>query len=42
MAIHASFNPDTGVRAETGDYLGNTITISSNVDLPRGSSGETR
>src|SRR5262249_61963417 len=31
MAIHASFNPATGVLAETGDNLGNTITTSSNV-----------
>jgi RTX calcium-binding nonapeptide repeat (4 copies) len=30
MAIHASFNPATGVLAETGDNLGNTITTSSN------------
>jgi hypothetical protein len=30
MAIHASFNPATGVLVETGDDLGNTITTSSN------------
>jgi hypothetical protein len=30
MAIKASFNPTTGVLAETGDNLGNTITTSSN------------
>ena len=30
MAIKASFNPATGVLAETGDNLGNTITTSSN------------
>jgi Ca2+-binding RTX toxin-like protein len=28
MAIHASFNPATGVLAETGDNLGDTITTS--------------
>jgi Ca2+-binding RTX toxin-like protein len=30
MAIHASFNPATGVLAETGDGLVNTITTSRN------------
>src|SRR5262249_8818807 len=30
MAIHAIFNPATGVLVETGDDLGNTITTSSN------------
>src|SRR5262245_29990015 len=30
MAIHASFNPATGVLAETGDDLGNPITTTSN------------
>ena len=30
MAIKASFNPATGVLAETGDNLGNTITTSRN------------
>ena len=30
MAITASFNPATGVLAETGDNLGNTITTSRN------------
>jgi Ca2+-binding RTX toxin-like protein len=30
MAIDASFNPATGVLAETGDGLGNTITTTSN------------
>ena len=30
MAIHASFNPATGVLAETGDNRGNTITTSRN------------
>jgi hypothetical protein len=30
MAIHASFNLTTGVLAETGDNLGNTITTSRN------------
>jgi Ca2+-binding RTX toxin-like protein len=29
MAIHASFNPATGVLTETGDNLGNTITTSN-------------
>jgi hypothetical protein len=29
MAIHASFNPTTGVLTETGDALGNTITTSN-------------
>jgi Ca2+-binding RTX toxin-like protein len=30
MAIHASFDPTTGVLAETGDKVGNTITTSRN------------
>jgi hypothetical protein len=30
MAIHASFNPPTGVLVETGDNLSNTITTSRN------------